>query len=268
MLLLDISGGNLPVTVKIRESPTLASAGKMAIERDADNSFHIDSFFDVFTELSLDDGQSWTPANSAVHVSLVPNLCLQLECPPDFTAECPNSDPAFTGAAIVTDLCGSGFKLDFSDSETPGADCSVDHIVKVIRRTWTATDPWGASTNCTQTITVKDTTPPTLTGCPPSLTVQCLSEVPPRASVVASDNCDGSVQAVFDETFNGPPCNRTITRTWTATDNCGNAARCIQTITVMDNTAPVVQCPGDISLAADVGKCSKSNVAYAASATD
>ena len=132
----------------------------------------------------------------------------------------------------------------------------------------TITDPWGASTNCTQTITVNDTTPPTLTGCPPSLTVQCLSEVPPRASVVASDNCDGSVQAVFDETFNGPPCNLTITRTWTATDNCGNAARCIQTITVMDNTPPVVQCPGDISLAADVGKCSKSNVAYAASATD
>ena len=39
-----------------------------------------------------------------------------------------------------------------------------------------------------------------------------------------------------------------ITRTWTATDNCGNASTCIQTITVEDVTAPVITCPVDVTV--------------------
>jgi hypothetical protein len=33
--------------------------------------FHIDSFFDVFTELSVDGGQTWMPSASSVRVNLV-----------------------------------------------------------------------------------------------------------------------------------------------------------------------------------------------------
>ena len=35
-----------------------------------------------------------------------------------------------------------------------------------------------------------------------------------------------------------------ITRTWTATDNCGNASTCIQTITVEDIDGPGDHLPG------------------------
>jgi hypothetical protein len=53
----------------IRESPTRPSLGKTSItdigppgsDPNPDNGYHIDSFFDVFTELSVDGGQTWIP---------------------------------------------------------------------------------------------------------------------------------------------------------------------------------------------------------------
>jgi len=61
MLMLDIAGGGLPPGVMIRESPTLPSPGRHSIEPLAGGGFWIDSFFDVFTELSVDGGGTWMP---------------------------------------------------------------------------------------------------------------------------------------------------------------------------------------------------------------
>jgi hypothetical protein len=58
MLQLDIIGGPF----MIRESPTRASTGKTAITDLGGGLYRIDSFFDVFTELSLDGGQTWHPS--------------------------------------------------------------------------------------------------------------------------------------------------------------------------------------------------------------
>jgi len=65
MLALNLSG--LPFGAMIRESPTLPSPGKHTIVETPPN-FQIDSFFDVFTELSLDGGASWIPATGPVHI--------------------------------------------------------------------------------------------------------------------------------------------------------------------------------------------------------
>lgn len=53
-------------------------------------------------------------------------------------------------------------------------------------------------------------------------------------------------------------CNATgtILRTWTATDYSGDIATCTQTITVVDNDAPVVVVPADITVNNDPGNCS------------
>jgi hypothetical protein len=52
----------------IRESPTRASTGKTTVTDigapgpgPGNDGFHIDSFFDVFTEISLDGGMTWIP---------------------------------------------------------------------------------------------------------------------------------------------------------------------------------------------------------------
>jgi hypothetical protein len=65
MLQLNITGGNLPAGMMIRESPTLASTGKTAISPATGGGYIIDSFFDVFTELSTDGGQTWLASTSA-----------------------------------------------------------------------------------------------------------------------------------------------------------------------------------------------------------
>ena len=71
MLQLDISGGTLPAGVLIRESPTLQSIGQTTIEDLGGGVFKIDSFFDVFTELSLDNGNNFVPADRPGRVDLM-----------------------------------------------------------------------------------------------------------------------------------------------------------------------------------------------------
>ena len=65
MLSLDLDGGPF---FKIRESPTKQSLGLTLIENEPAGTFRIGSFFDVFTELSVDGGQTWQPASDALTV--------------------------------------------------------------------------------------------------------------------------------------------------------------------------------------------------------
>ncbi|MEY2409114.1 MAG: hypothetical protein QOF48_1784 [Verrucomicrobiota bacterium] len=71
MLQLDIRGGDLPAGVMLRESPTRASMGGTAVTPTPDGQFRIGSFFDIFTEVSLDGGQNWTAAQGVVNVQLI-----------------------------------------------------------------------------------------------------------------------------------------------------------------------------------------------------
>jgi len=73
MLQLNLSGVSaIYGPFMIRESPTLASLGQTTITDIGGGLYHIDSFFDVFTELSVDGGQSWIPSDSSTRVVLDP----------------------------------------------------------------------------------------------------------------------------------------------------------------------------------------------------
>ena len=55
----------------IRESPTEPSRGGTEIDAQSGGTYKINSFFDVFTELSLDGGATWSPAtNGPVRMQL------------------------------------------------------------------------------------------------------------------------------------------------------------------------------------------------------
>ncbi len=68
MLQLDLSGGG----IMVRESPALASLGQTTITDIGGGLFKIDSFFDVFSEASLDFGSTWYQSTGSRRVQLVP----------------------------------------------------------------------------------------------------------------------------------------------------------------------------------------------------
>ena len=73
MLSLNLSGVGPGGPFMIRESPTLPSLGHTSIADIGGGLYQIDSFFDVFTELSIDGGISWMPStNGAAHMELIP----------------------------------------------------------------------------------------------------------------------------------------------------------------------------------------------------
>ncbi|RYZ50501.1 MAG: gliding motility-associated C-terminal domain-containing protein [Sphingobacteriales bacterium] len=77
------------------------------------------------------------------------------------------------------------------------------------------------------------------------ITVNC-GEIPEPAVITATDACsDAVITAVLTETETPGTCPEitTITRTWTATDDCNNSATMTQIIHVTDTTAPVVDMP-------------------------
>jgi hypothetical protein len=98
----------------------------------------------------------------------------------------------------------------------------------------TAEDTAGNMGTGVFSVTVVDTTPPTIT-CPPSQEYQRASEVPfanPN-DATASDIVDESlIMSVSESPATGS--NPTLlTRTYTATDHSGNSASCIQIITII-----------------------------------
>ena len=157
--------------------------------------------------------------------------------PQDITVNCNEIPDPVTLTA--TDNCSSVAVVIF-DEDAQVANCPTFNIV----RTWTATDSCGNIATHIQTITVQDTSKPSISGVPANITVSCVEEVPAADinSISASDNCGGTITVTVDDAISNQTCaNRyTITRTWTATDVCGNEATASQTITVNDVTPPII----------------------------
>lgn len=111
--------------------------------------------------------------------------------------------------------------------------------------TLTVTDGDGATDTDSATVRITDTTPPDLT-CPADVTIECDESTDPSntGSATATDNCDSSPVITYSDVETPGACaaEKTITRTWEATDECGNTSTCDQIITVVDTTPPVIAC--------------------------
>ncbi|MFZ1515830.1 MAG: T9SS type A sorting domain-containing protein [Saprospiraceae bacterium] len=101
--------------------------------------------------------------------------------------------------------------------------------------------------SCSQTILVNDLTAPSVI-CPSSVSISCAADIPPvdPGLIISADHCGnlGIVNSHLGDVITNQICTNKfiITRTYQATDICGNARTCTQTITVNDNVAPTALC--------------------------
>ena len=180
---------------------------------------------------------------------------LQSALPADLTVQCASDVPAPIDLTAI-DNCSGSITVSPSAVITPGA-CENDFTMV---RTWTFTDDCGNSSSVSQTIKVLDNVAPVAPTAPADLNVQCADDVPPPVDLTAMDNCTGPITVSPSAVITSGACENdfTMVRTWTFTDACGNTSSVSQTITVKDDTAPVISgCPAtDIDIPfTDAGQC-------------
>ncbi len=198
--------------------------------------------------------------------NVVDNTDPVITCPANVTKECDQSTSStWTGTATATDNCSASPTISESDATAPGS-CANEWT---ITRTWTADDGNGNTATCDQTINVVDSQGPAIT-CPAAVTVECDADHSPAStgSATALDNCDTQPAIASSDAASAGTCAQewTITRTWTATDACGNPNSCDQVITVEDTTAPTISCPPDVTV--ECGADNTSASTGTATATD
>jgi hypothetical protein len=165
-------------------------------------------------------------------------------CPPArdllVDTDCAAAVPDLTIEVVATDNCDG----DLAITQTPEAGTVItgDTVVTV-----TVADDAGNIDTCAVALTLVDQTPPTITGCPASVTI---GNTPGACSAVldwteptANDNCGvDSLVATHDPGFAFPVGTTAVV--YTATDTSGNIATCSFTVTVNDVEQPdIIVCP-------------------------
>ncbi len=175
-------------------------------------------------------------------------------------ANCQAAVPDYRGSIVATDNCSTTFTV--LQTPIPGTIISGNNTTQVV--ILTVIDGAGNTDNCTFIVTAVDNTPPSIT-CVANTTVDADSGVceytvqGTEFDATFTDNCSGGT---ITNTFNGGPSLAgavlpigTTTVGWIAVDGSGNLVNCTTVITVVDNQAPVANCPSDIVVSNDVGSC-------------
>ncbi len=175
----------------------------------------------------------------------------------------------FVAVELATVWAGEAIDGDWTINvyDDAGGDAGTWHAYEV------SFAPAGAAdqASCCFNVTVEDADAPEVT-CPPSEITfddeqdgeeNCVHLMGSTAlDPVSSDVC-GDVSATHD--FADAPDNTTLVGaifpqgetvvTWTITDESGNESECVITITVVNTTPPVLDCPKDWTITLDPGQC-------------
>jgi hypothetical protein len=170
-------------------------------------------------------------------IIITPASSLTVECDGNGNITALNNWLASHGGAVASDGCSN---VTWSNNFTQlSDDCGATGFALVV---FTATDAAGNSSSASAVFTIWDTQPPVFSQVPATLNVNCSDGVPAAltTNAIATDGCSNVTMTVNDVISAQTSSNRfKITRTWTATDACGNAASASQVINVYDNLVPL-----------------------------
>lgn len=170
----------------------------------------------------------------------------------EFFIQCYEQDPEWTlfqgeeGDVSAMDDCEGEIEVEFSQMVVGEGNCPEDRFIQRIELKWTATNDCQGESTLTLYMLLEDKIAPVIFNVPADITVECndLSQPP---QVIALDEC-----SVPDLVYNeeGDCASGTITRTWTATDACGNLTVERQFITIIPTipTIPTLSQWGIIAL--------------------
>ena len=230
--------------------------GVSSVENDAPKVFP----FGLTTITWIATDESGNTATGAQQIAVVDTTAPSIISPEDIILEASSAQNNIVnlGQAQASDLVS----ILSITNDGPDAFSLGETIV-----TWTAIDSSGNSANTTQTITIIDTTPPSLET-PKNIETEATSSDENIISLVpplASDSV-GDVTVTNDAPRFFSMGETTVT--WTAVDEQGNSASSTQKITVIDTTPPELLVPDDIIIDAmalqtpvNVGEASASDLA-------
>ena len=219
--------------IELGDATTYDHVGIESVTNDKPDSF---SFGDTTV--------TWTAVDTSGNIStgtqlvtIVDTTIPEIVAPSDVTVEATGTSNTVVeiGEATIYDI----IQVYTITSDSPDTFPLGETVI-----TWTATDSSGNSATATQTVTVVDTTAPSVTA-PNSIEVEATSidNTVEIGNPVYDDLVDIiSVTSDSPDTF---PLGETVI-TWTATDSSGNSATATQTVTVVDTTAPELIVPEDV----------------------
>ena len=192
-----------------------------------------------------------------------------MDCSADIS-EAAAGSPSYSDNCGDTDCWGANsLTVSYEDSAweyTCMGDDDNTEGTRTLTRTWYVEDRCGNIGEATQTITVTDDTAPM--GSVEDDSVACASydAATEYGSHSESDNCDSNVAVSWEQTaiinVEGAGCYQ-VERTYTFTDDCGNASSAVQTITVFDNVAPEIN--GEIEVEIECSAYPDNNIYITAS---
>jgi len=192
---------------------------------------------------------TWTVTDTSGNISqvtqvvtLVDTTLPEIFAPTDIVAEATglSSTMVELGEATAHDIMGIASVTEHSSNFFVLGETTI---------TWTATDTLGNSASATQTITIVDTTSPSITA-PGSITMEATSadsNMVILGNPVSSDLVD--IPSISNNAPNLFPLGETIV-TWTAIDTSGNISQATQTVTIVDTTSPELIMPEDVMIGA------------------
>ena len=208
------------------------------------------------------------PATLGVHDTTAPTI---LGCAPAHVyaagANCHATLPDLTSGVTATDSCSA---VSVTQNPLPGTSLGLG----LTTVTFTVLDGSGNEATCATTVTVLDQTAPVILSSFTNLTLAATSNGPTLCPnftgtnfILAADNC-ASVTVTQSVSTNTPLALGTNRVVLAAFDAAGNAAYCTNFVRVIDQTPPVLSCPGGLALQADTDQLSRSNVIFVVTAAD